>query len=309
VDIRQYLLAPEEPSLAEAGEDFLEEGFRALLEEERTRLEAEARYLVNGFLAAEGAEPGDVEAIYDLSRQARDYLNLGLHYISAGQRALLAEAVQRFGLKSIFQVGLSLTLDLKRSLERMRKEPHAQWQNSWWAMDAVVSMLSALGSKRPLLWKEGQRAMFKTLADIALAQAQLEKARRQMRVMAVLHQNEPQKTLLPFGVELGLLRAERFFCAALAHFVFEGKLWAKPFSPGGIEGLEARLCVSSFPEFAESFARAMSLDEALQEEAREMAAACLGTLRSELDAAKAKRGNLAPEDIFCLPMEGLPLQG
>jgi hypothetical protein len=309
VDIRQYLLAPEEPSLAGAGEDFLEEGFRALPEEERIRLEVEARYLVNGFLVAEGATPGDMEAVYDLSRQARDYLNLGLHYISAGRRALLAEAVQRFGLKKIFQVGLSLTLDLRRDMERMRKEPHAQWQKSWWAMDALSPMLSALGSKRPWLWKEGQKAMFKTLADISFAQAQLEKARRQMRVMAALHRGEPQEALLPFGVGLGLLRAERFFCAALAHFVFEGKVLAKPFSPGGIEGLEARLCVSNFPEFAELFARAMSLEGAMFEEAREMAMTCLHTLRAELDAAKAKRGSLAPQDMVCLPMEGLPLQG
>jgi len=300
VDVQKYRLASEEPSLAEVGEGFLEEGFRALSEEQRIGLEAEARYLVNGFLVAEGADPGDLEAIYDLSRQARDYLNLGLHHMSAGQRALLVQAMQQFGLKKIFQVGLSLTLDLRRSIERMRQEPHAQWQKSWWVMDALVPMLSALSAKRPWLWKEGQKAMFKTLADISLARMQIEKARRQMRVMAALHQNEPHKALLPFGVELGLLRAERFFCSALAHFVVEGKAAAKPLSPGGIEALEAKLGVSRFPEFAQSFAHALSLEGAANEEAQEMAMSCLYALRAEVDAAKAE-GSLSSQNIFSLP--------
>ena len=287
VDIRKYRLAPEEPSLVAAREDFLEEGFRALSEEQRMRLEAKARYLVNGFLVAEGADPGDVEAIYDLSRQARDYLNLGLHHMTAGQRALLAKAVQEFELKEIFQVGLSLTLDLKRSMERLRAEPHAQCHNTWWTMDAVVSMLSALGHKRPCLWKEGHKAMFKTLADISLAHAQLEKARRQIHVMAAVHRGEPHKALLPFGVELGLLRAERFFCAALAHFVFEGKVLATPFPLGQLEALEAKLCASQFPTLANAFAHALSLGErpAVFEEATEMAMTCLECLRAQLDAA------------------------
>jgi len=297
VDAKQYRLVPEAPSLVEVCEDFLEEGFRALGEEQRIGLEAQARYLVNGFLVAEGAAPGDLEAIYDLSRQARDYLNLGLQQVTSGQRALLAEAVQQFGLRKIFQVGLSLTLDLKRSVERMRKEPHAQWQNAWWTMDALLPMLSALGAKRPWLWKEGQKTMFKTLADIALAQGQLEKARRQMSVMAVLHQGEPQKALLPFGEKLELLRAERFFCAALAHFVVEGKVVAKPFAPEGIAGLEARLCVARFPEFADAFVRTMPLEEAALEEAKEMARTCLELLRAQLDAMQAAQGSLQ-----CLPV-------
>ena len=313
VDARQYCLAPRESALVEAGETLLEEGFRMLPEEQRQQLEAEARYLVNNFLIAEGADAGDMEAIYDLSRQARDYLNLGLQHMTLGQRTLLAKALQEFGLKKIFQVGFSLTLDLKRAIERMRKEPHAQWQNAWWTMDALASLLSALGARRPCMWKEGQKAMLKTLADIAFAKAQLEKARRQMRVMAALHQGEPHKALLPFGAELGVLRAERFFCAALAHFVVEGKPRAKPFAAGATEALEAKLCASPFPEVADSFARALlskeaAPEEALFEEAQEMAGTCLQMLRAQLDASKAKRGDFFPEDILCLPMEGLALR-
>ncbi|MCL2626534.1 MAG: DUF6178 family protein [Cystobacterineae bacterium] len=308
VDVKAYLLAPQEPSLAEAGEDLLEEGFRALSEGERGQLEAQARYLVNAFLVAEGAEPGDSEAIYDLSRQARDYLNLGLHYMTSGKRSLIVKAQQQFGLRSIFQVGLSLTLDLKRELERLRKEPHAQWQKLWWTMDALYPLLSAIDAKRPLLWREGQKTMLKTLADIAFAEAQLEKARRQMAIMAILHRNEPHKALLPFGVELELLRPERFFCSAVAHFVFEGKVLAEPFAPDNVKHLEAKLCVSSFAELAQAFAHAMSLEGAVFEEAKEMALACLHGLRAECDAGKDKRGSLSPQDIFCLPMRSLPLQ-
>jgi len=311
VDIRQCLLTPEKPSgvdtsLVATSEDFFEEGLKALSVEQRMQLEAEARYLVNAFLVAEGAEAGEVAAIYDLSRQARDYLNLGLHYLSCGQHALLAKAVQQFGLKKIFQVGLSLTLDLKRSLERLRREPHAQWQNLWWTMDALTPLLSALSARRPCLWKEGQKTMFKTLADISFAQAQLEKARRQMKVLAFLHRNEPQKALLPFGVEFGQLRAERFFCAALAHFVFEGKILARPFAASGIAGLEARLCVAGFPKLAKSFAHALPAgqevqEEAVLEEAQEMAMTCLYALRAEVDAVKAACGSLVAADMVYLP--------
>jgi len=307
VDIKQYLLVPQTPSLVDAGEDFLEEGFKALTEEQRLQLEEEARYLVNGFLMAEEAEPGDGEAIYDLSRQARDYLNLGLHYITAGQRSFIVEALQQFGLRKIFQVGLSLTVDIKRELERMRKEPHAQWQKLWWTMEALYPLLSAINSRRPLLWKEGKKAMFRSLADISFARLQLEKARRQMAIMALLHQNEPQKALLPFGVELELLRPERFFCSAVAHFVSEGKVWAKPFAPEDIGHLEAKLCVSSFAEFAEAFAHSLSLSGEMFEEAKEMAMTCLHSLGAECDASKGEQGNLAAQNIFCLPIKSLPL--
>jgi len=305
VDIKKYLLAPQTPSLVEVSENFFEEGFKALSGEQRIQLEAEARYLVNGFLVAEETELWDAETIYDLSCQARDYLNLGLHYITSGQACWIDKACRQFGLQKIFQVGLSLTLDLKYSLNGIGKAPHAQhlaqWQGLWWTLEALYPSLSALGLKRPLLWKEGKRVMFKTLADIALAQAQLEKAKRQMAIMAALHHNEPQKALLPFGVELKLLRPERFFCSALAHFVVEGKVLPKPFPTENLKSLEAKLYASAFAALSTEFAQAMLLKEPLFEEAREMALSCLELLHAELDAANS------PQELFGLPLEGLPL--
>ena len=101
--------------------DFVGAMFKGLDAGERQNLEGEVRYLVNCVLVAEGAEPGDPDAIRKFSEAARDSLDLGLEHLTGGDVERAPEVVRERPLREIFQVGFSLTLKLKRLAERMQK--------------------------------------------------------------------------------------------------------------------------------------------------------------------------------------------
>src|SRR5258707_10966754 len=71
---------------------------------EMQTLDEELRYLVNCALVAEGAEPGDPEAIRRVTQMVRSTLRLGLEFLGAR----LGELAPKY----IFQVGFSLGVRL-----------------------------------------------------------------------------------------------------------------------------------------------------------------------------------------------------
>jgi hypothetical protein len=94
--------------------DFVGASFKGLDEVERLNLESEVRWLVNSVLVAEGEEPGDPPALRRASERARDYLDLGFEHLTGGNPDAAIEVVREVPLRTLFQVGFSLTLKLKR---------------------------------------------------------------------------------------------------------------------------------------------------------------------------------------------------
>ncbi len=87
-------------------------------------LKGELVYLCNRAMVADGVDPADLEGVRELLGRVYDYLNLGLSYLARGDLKKGLKAVRKLYLKEIFQVGFSLTLKLRRRLERiLRSSP------------------------------------------------------------------------------------------------------------------------------------------------------------------------------------------
>src|SRR6185369_4084017 len=122
-------LAPPSPPAAEglqraAGEarpDYVGEALRGLPGGERETLEEELRLLVNSALVADAADPGELEDLRRVGEQTRDYLSLGFEHLTGHDPSCAVAAVQKHPLRTIFRLGFSLTLQLKRSADRLAK--------------------------------------------------------------------------------------------------------------------------------------------------------------------------------------------
>jgi hypothetical protein len=213
------------PALTTPGRvDFLDAALRGLTPEERDNLQDELRYLVNSALVAEGAEPGDVHAIRDVSERARDYLALGLEQLaSSPDRA--ADVVRETPSRRIFQVGFSLTLTLKHRADRLARLPFARVGEAWLIAPQELPGFEALRRKRPLraLKVEGAEPVpFRSRKELLEADQLLDRVEAQIAIAA---------GLLGPGVKAGQERLagwpgevdfERLLLAALAHALAHG---------------------------------------------------------------------------------------
>lgn len=107
------LPAPFAESLAE--ETFLGRVLASLAsEEELSEATGALVTLFNRVLAADRADPGELEEVREAVRAARDTLSLGLEYLAEGDLERAREILLRRPLVWIFRVGHSLTLELGR---------------------------------------------------------------------------------------------------------------------------------------------------------------------------------------------------
>ena len=286
--------------------DFVEAAFRGLDEKERGQVADEVRYLVNSALVAEGAEPGDPQALRKVSELARDYLTLGLEHLCGGDPGLAADQVRAHPLKRVFQLGFSLTLALKFRLDRLAREPFAKLGTRWAAFDEEVAMLDALALRRPLkaLKVEGAEPVaFRSRREIAQTQARLDRVERQREVFVALAGSGPSR----FGDED---TAEQRFLAAVAWAVAEGAPKLEPFPSSRLVELGERLFEG---EAKAPGLRASAVEKAttavvgraggpLEEEASAMVARALKRLASELGTPYLTEGRLEPTAIVGLPL-------
>ncbi|MCK6556407.1 DUF6178 family protein [Candidatus Binatia bacterium] len=78
--------------------------------------------LLNRVLAADRVDVADVDGVRSAIARGRDTLSLGLEYVSDGKLDRAVTALTTLPLVELFRVGHSLTLDLRRRAERLRRE-------------------------------------------------------------------------------------------------------------------------------------------------------------------------------------------
>lgn len=221
------------PALTAPGRvDYLEQALRGLSPEERDNLQDELRYLVNSALVADGAEPGDVHAIRDVSERARDYLALGLEQLAAApERA--TDVVRETSSKRIFQVGFSLTLALKHRADRLAQQPFARVEGAWMVGALELPGFEALRRKRPLraLKVEGAEPVpFRSRKELLEAEQLLDRVEAQIALSAALlgpGVNGAKERLAGWPAPIDF---ERLLGAALAHAVAEKAPEVRPLS-------------------------------------------------------------------------------
>jgi hypothetical protein len=290
--------------------DLVSAAFRGLDEVERQNLEAEVRYLVNCVLVAEGAEPGDPPAIRKYSEFSRDYLDLGLEHLTNGAPELASEAVRSRPLREIFQLGFSLTLKLKRQVERLAKEEGAKFADTWLALDEEAQMLNALLRRRPLkaLKVHGAEPVpFRNRRELAEAEALLGRVREQRTIFAALLGDSPGDTVARFGFTLAELTPQRLFAAVVARAELEGTVEAVPFPELKLTELAARILEDNAPARLRASAGSRAVEvlaasiAASKGEFELMVARVLNSFVTEFGAGWVKDARVEAKRVFTIP--------
>lgn len=308
-------VGPAGSSLAsvQSSPDYVAAAFAGLSPEERDSLEAQVRYLVNSVLVAEGAEPGDPPAIRRISEQARDYLNLSLEHFTGGDPHRAADVLREHPLKTVFQVGFSLTLQLKREVERLAGEAGSRAGDTWVVLDEEAAVIAALLRRRPLkaLRVPGAEPVpFRNRRELREAEAVLQRVRLQRDVFGALWVPSRAEVVARFGVTLAELTPQRLFLAAVARADVLGDLGAAPYPAAAIPDLVAHWLDADQKYAAKASAgdRAAALlaerVPAAAGEAKLMVERVVGWLQAELAQLIKKDGSVDPKKLAALPIEG-----
>lgn len=288
--------------------DFVEAAFRGLGEHEREVLEAEVRTLVNSVLVAEGAEPGDPRALRRLSEAARDTLNLGLEHLCAGDPAKASDVVRDHTLLKAFQVGFSLTLSLRRQVERMSKDPGLKLFDAWLTLDDEVRALQALLKRRPLkaLKVAGAEPVpFRSRKEIAESFALLDRVKAQAQVVRALFGDSPADVLRPFDAPLAKLTPQRVWLAAVLQAELGAGLVAKPLDEARLPEVLAVVLDGEGRVAKGAGAKAVAmLPEAQRTVGREMADRALGALADEFGPRWVKSQSVDPKTVATVAIAG-----
>lgn len=205
--------------------DYFQAAMAALNENEREHVGEELRSLANSALIAESAEPGDLDAVRRIAEMVSDTLSLGLEHLTGGVPELAAETVRDQELRRIFQVGFSLTLQLKFRADRLARRPGARRQGRWFLLAEQAAALEALRAVRPrrALRVEGAEPVpFRSRAELLDSEAILARAEAQQEILAALLGEEPEKALAALELPEEQLEAEVIFTAVVAHALLEG---------------------------------------------------------------------------------------
>jgi hypothetical protein len=319
VDPDKVKVAEGQPGLVKPGErvDFVLAMFQGLDAVERQNLEGEVRYLVNCILVAEGAEPGDPAALRRLSEQARDTLELGLEHLTGADPTRAVDVVRDRTLREIFQIGFSLTLKLKRQVERLAQEPGSRFADTWLALDDEAASLVALMRRRPLKALKvpgAEPVTFRSKRELAEVDALLSRVRSQRAIFNALLGPSPADAIARFGAKLSELTPQRLFLAVAAHAEVSGTVDAAPFPELRVQELMTRLFDEQGrqPVLRESAGkRAVAvLTASLSEgsgELESMVARVLQALLAEVGRRWLDDGRVDPKKIVVLPVAGQPV--
>ncbi len=293
--------------------DYVDAALASLDETERENFEAELVELANAALVAEVGDPGDLDAVRRTGELVRDYLNLGLEHLCEGDPSLAVECVREHPARKLFQLGFSLTLQLKFAADRLWREPLSHVGQTWLVLRALADVLSALRRRRPqrALPVEGAEPVtFRSRRELDEAMKRVERARVQVRVFrAVLGGSEAsaRERLLRFAQPLEVLGTERLLAAAVAQAVLDGEAKALPVPDARVGELFGKL-VKDRAEASErvqaAFAAVLGDDDAAVVEATVLADAILARLVAEWGAQWATEGKVGPQVAEIVPLAG-----
>ncbi|HZN95477.1 MAG TPA: DUF6178 family protein [Myxococcales bacterium] len=287
---------------SEVRPDYVGACLRALPDDERAVLEEELRLLINSALVADAADPGELEDLRRVGEQTRDYLSLGFEHLTGFDDSRAVEVVREHSLRRVFQVGFSLTLQLKRQADRLARD--------LFTINGEPPLLAferrsfaALRRKRPMraLRVEGAEPVpFRSRCEMEESAQRLQRVQRQAEVFRALLGTDPAEAVARFGMPFHRLGADRLFGAALAHAVLDGAARVAPVPRARLAELGGRLFEGdaaapalrgTAPERALA-ALQPAVPEPLREELRWMVDASLARWLRDLGAAFLRDGRM-----------------
>ncbi len=142
----------------------------------RVEVAWELTYLVNKVVTADRIDVGDPLQMQGVTEDVYRYLNLALEHLSGGDLQKASGLFDGVYLERLFQLGFSLTLELKQRAEKVRVSPIGPYLDG-----PFRAMVDALVGKKPRFFEglseqnRGGERPFANLRDLRLADEWLER--------------------------------------------------------------------------------------------------------------------------------------
>jgi hypothetical protein len=226
---------------------------------------------------------------------------------------LATEVVRETTLRALFQCGFSLTLRVKRQVEKLQHEEGSRFAETWLALDEESAALAALLRRRPLkaLKVPGAEPVpFRSRREVAETEAILPRVRAQRAVFQALLSPSPAEVVARFGSTMAELTPQRLFAAAVARAEVDEVVDVAPFPELKLtelcsrifdDGPVARLRASAGRRALATLQSKLALDAG---ELETMIQRVLAAFVKDFGAAWAKDGRVAREKVLALPIAG-----
>lgn len=286
--------------------DYLNAALERLTEHERDTAEEELRFVINQALVAEGADPGDLAALRRVAEMAHDYLSLGIEHLANSKPDKAVEVLRDVELKRIFQIGFSLTLQLKFRVDRMAKAELTRIGDVWLLLPEEANAVKALARKRPLkaVKVPGAEPMpFRNRRELHESWLLLDRAEAQLFVFRKLLGGTKESAaaiLARFDAPLQTLGTERLFAASVALAALGEDVSPRPFPVERFGELLKRVISERDQARAAAVTGLRSLgDEAV---VSAMVDRTLDAFHEEWGAAFRATGSFNPHLVLALPL-------
>lgn len=146
---------------------------------EADRFAQELTALGNRILSANLVNLGELEGIRPALEEMRDFLTIGLEYLTGGRTEAAPGALRKSYMQTIFKVGFDQLARLRAEADRLALIRGANVA----ALDeSDREFLEALRRFKPLVLEDGRYRNFQSLADVETARARLHELRRMVEV-------------------------------------------------------------------------------------------------------------------------------
>ncbi|MBN1572866.1 MAG: hypothetical protein JW984_06670 [Deltaproteobacteria bacterium] len=150
----------------------------------------ELSYLVHKLVAAEGSDLADTQQIVSSVEMAKDYLNLGLEILTNGNRDEGRRILKDVYLQSIFRLGYSRALDVKKSSDKILKRLRELINPALWGSEAG-DLIKGLSGDRPFFYEgitEGydQYRNFRSIRDVEFIEGFLKELEYKIEMVSAL---------------------------------------------------------------------------------------------------------------------------
>ena len=202
------------------GGAFLMKAFGQITDpEESDRFAQELTALGNRILSANLVNLGELEGIRPALEEMRDFLTIGLEYLTGGRAESAPQVLRKNYIQTIFKIGFDQVV-------RLRDEGDHLAQVRGFRVTALDEddrqFLEAVRRFKPLLVDEGHYRNFQSLADVGSARSRLQQLRRMVEVF-----------LATFAETSESLR--KTFNTATVQFAVSGKFEPKPLKAAEVE--------------------------------------------------------------------------
>jgi len=225
------ILADGDNSLLNAA---LTAGFAA---EGKRQLRSEMAMVSNQVLVARAVDFGDLDAVREAIATTHHYLNLGLEHLAGGDLPTAIEHLRDTHLKLLFRLGISLTIDLRKStqlaVERLGLRPETTRQI--FHLDSPYrEAIGGFLARMPRFYSalEGKGAMemrdFSTMRDLHLGYAILDQVNAMPPLFRSLLDIDIASPAFRSEVAAREIRLSQVLLTALARYALDRKLSPDP---------------------------------------------------------------------------------